>query len=79
MKPNCKYVITEMQVQNDSLYLYFLYPAKKDLMSVDMVLPVFLYFSLNYLNYIVLLLLNNCLKNNGARELLTVALYFSII
>lgn len=41
MKTNCKYVITEMQVQNDNLYLYFLHPTKKDLMSVDVVLPVF--------------------------------------
>lgn len=32
-----------MQVQNDSLYLYFLYPTKKDLMNVDVVLLVFLY------------------------------------
>lgn len=42
MKTNCKYVVTEMQVQNDSLYLYFLYPTKKDLIGVDVVLPIFL-------------------------------------
>lgn len=41
MKTNRKYGITAMQVQNGSFYLLFLYPIKKGLMSVNVVLPIF--------------------------------------
>lgn len=74
MKTYCKYVITEMQIQNGSLYLLFLYPIEKSLISVNMVLVISLILLFKFTGVHCIGNFYSLFEKHRRKESLTVAL-----